>query len=179
MEITAGTDLLLVGRVIGTHGLQGEIKVLPDTDDAARATALKHIWLGAEDSSAVRYKVHSARLHRTKRGISVLMQLDTIEDMESAAGLRALNVYATTSDLPPLASDEYFLHDLIGARVHTNEGTLVGELKDIWDAPASDVYVVQRTGQPDALIPAVPAIVASVDADGKQIIIRSIEGLLD
>jgi len=107
------------------------------------------------------------------------MQLDGVPDVDRAARMRGLKVYARSEDLPPLASGEYFLHDLIGAVVSTEAGTVVGELKDIWSAPASDVYVVRRSGCPDALIPAVPAIVTSVDAATGRVVIQELEGLLD
>lgn len=179
MQITAGTDLLLVGRVIGTHGLQGELKIVPESDDPARITSLKRVWLGEASLSTDDFGVNRSRLHLTKYGVSVLMQLDGVSSLSQATELRGRNVYAQERDLPELESGEYFLHDLIGAVVSTESGDVVGELKDIWSAPASDIYVVKRSGQRDALIPAVPAIVTSVDTVSGQIVIQSIEGLLD
>lgn len=179
MQIAAGTDLLLVGRVIGTHGLQGELKIVPESDDPARVTGLKKVWLGEANLSADKFDVSRSRLHRTKYGISVLMYVNGVSSISQASQLRGRNVYAQEGDLPKLETGEYFLHDLIGAVVSTEAGDVVGELKDIWSAPASDIYVVRRSGQRDALIPAVPAIVTSVDAASRQVVIQSIEGLLD
>lgn len=177
--MTAGTDLLLVGRVIGTHGLQGELKIVCESDCPSRLAELKTVWLGHSSVSAVRYHVQRSRQHRTKNGLNVLMQLDGICNLDHAGSMRGLDVYARAEHLPPLEAGEYFLHDLIGAVVSTEAGAAVGEIKEIWSTPASDVYVVRRSGQRDALIPAVPAIVTSVDAASGRVVIQTMEGLLD
>ena len=177
--MSAGTDLLLVGRVVGTHGLRGELKIACESDSPSRLAELETVWLGSSSGSAAPRSVCSARPHRTKHGISILMQLEDVRNMDRACRMRGLKVYARSDDLPPLGSGEYFLHDLIGAVVSTEAGAVVGELKEIWSAPASDVYVVRRSGQPDVLIPAVPAIVTSIDAASRRVVIQEIEGLLD
>ena len=179
MLITAGADLLLVGRVIGTHGLQGELKIVSESDSPERVAGLEKIWLGSESQCAVLYHVERSRQHRTKRGISILMQLAEVRSRDEAGSMCGLGVYAQAQDLPPLESGEHFLHDLIGATVVTESGAVVGELRDIWSAPASDIYVIRRTGQRDALVPAVPNFVTSVDATAGRVVIEAIEGLLD
>ena len=179
MQTPAGTDLLLMGYVVGTHGLKGECKIVPETDDPARVLALERVWLGHKENCTHQYDVIASRLHHTKHGVSILMRLEGIPDVDSAAQLRGLDIYAKAADLPPLASGEFYLYNLIGTKVYTDSGFTVGQIKDVWEAPASDVYVIDRPGQRDALIPAVPAIVTSVDTKARRIVIRPIEGLLD
>ena len=179
MLTTAGADLLLVGRVIGTHGLQGELKIVSESDNPDRVAELERIWVGKESHCAVEYRVQRSRQHRTKHGLSLLIHLAEVRSKNDATAMCGLGVYAQAQDLPPLEPGEHFLHDLIGAAVVTESGAVVGDLMDIWSAPASDIYVVRRAGQRDALVPAVPTIVKSVDATAGRVVIEAIEGLLD
>ncbi len=171
--------LLLVGRVGKTHGVQGEVKVIPETGDPERFAALETVFLGQQPEDAAPHSVLSVRFQQSKRGLTVILKLDGIETMEQAAALRRRAVFAFEGDLPPLADDEFFLHDLIGLDVVTEQGEAVGAVKDVLELRAHRVYVIARPGKPDAMIPAVPAFIADVDVDGAQLVVRLIEGLLD
>ena len=114
--------LLLVGRVGKTHGVQGEVKVIPETDDPKRFAALETIFLGQQPQDAAPHSVVSVRFQQSKRGLTVLLKLDGIETIEQAAALRRKAVFAFEEDLPPLDDDEFFLHDLIGLDVVTEQG---------------------------------------------------------
>ena len=172
-------SLLLVGRVIRAHGVQGEVKVLPETDDPARLLDLATVYLGARAEDARPQAVVSARLQPTRRGPLAILRLEGVDAREAADRLRSLQVYAREADLPPLAEDELFLHDLIGLQVETEEGEAVGVVKDVLEMPGQDLYVVAREGRPEVMIPAVPAFVAEVDLEAERLVIRPIEGLLD
>lgn len=172
--------LLLVGRVGKTHGLRGEVKVIPETDDLARFATLERVFLGQKPEDAAPHRVASVRFQQSKRGATVVLKLDGIETMEQAAALRRQAVFAFEEDLPPLDDDEFFLHDLIGLAVVTEQGEVVGVIKEVLDLPAHHVYVVKRPGKPDAMIPAVPAFIIDLDVDDAQrLVVRPIEGLLD
>ena len=172
--------LLLVGHVGKTHGVRGEIKVIPETDDPERFAALETVFLGQQPEDAAPYRVASVRFQPTRRGPMVVLKFEGIETMEQAARLRRQAVFALEEDLPPLNDDEFFLHDLIGLDVVTEQGEAVGAVKDVLELRAHCVYVVARPGKPDAMIPAVPAFIVDVDLDGAQrLVVRPIEGLLD
>ena len=179
MEIQNPEDLLLMGRVGKTHGLRGEVKVIPETDDPKRFKVLDTVFLGKESARATPHTVVSVRLQHTKRGPTVVLKLEGIDTVDEAATLRRLSVFARQEDLPPLADDEFFLHDLIGLDVLTDQGEAVGTIADVLEMPANNVYVVARTGRPDALIPAVPAFIDDVDIEGGRLVVRPIEGLLE
>ena len=168
-----------MGRVGKTHGLRGEVKVIPETDDPKRFEALETVFLGKTPAQATPHTVASVRFQHTKRGPTVVLKLEGIDTVEGAALLRRLSVFAREEDLPPLADDEFFLHDLIGLDVLTDQGAAVGTVADVLEMPANNVYVVSRPGLPDALIPAVPAFIDAVDLEGGRIVVRPIEGLLD
>ena len=179
MAATEERVLLMVGRVIRSHGIRGEIKVLPESDDLDSLLDLPRVYIGEQDTSALPLEITAARLQQTKKGVAVLMSLKGIDTRDKADALRQQIVYAMQSDLPPLEEGEYFLHEIIGCRVETDKAELVGTLKEIIELPGHDVYVIKRPGRPDAMVPAVPTFIEKVDVDAQLIVIRPIEGLLD
>jgi 16S rRNA processing protein RimM len=171
-------ELLLIGRVGKTHGVRGEVKVRPETDDPERFSALDAVFIGASPEGARPYAVEAARYQQGKRGVTVVLKLAGIDTVDEAAVLRRQEVYAREADLPPLAEDEFFLHDLVGMRVVTSEGVAVGTVRDVLELPAHPVCVVARPGREDALIPAVPAFITALNIDDGTLVVEPIEGLL-
>ena len=168
-----------MGHVGKTHGVRGEVKVIPETDDPARFKALETVFLGPEPGQATPRTIASVRLQPTKRGPVAVLKFDGIDTIEQAATLRRQRVFARQEDLPPLADGEFFLHDFVGLDVVTDHGEPVGTVKDVLELPAHSVYVVMRPGRPDAMIPDVPAFIETVDMEGRRLVVRPIEGLLD
>jgi 16S rRNA processing protein RimM len=171
--------LLLVGTVLRAHGVRGELKVLPETDDLDRFEAFERVYLGAGPEAVQERRVQSARMQQTKRGQIVILALEGVATREDAEALRALGVYVPEADVPPLADDEVFVHDLVGLAVETDAGETVGTVQQVLELPAQNVLVVARPDGPDVLVPAVPAFVVSIDVAGGTLVIRPIEGLLD
>ncbi len=172
---TDAADLMLVGRIGKTHGVRGDVKVTPETDDPERFSELETVFVGPQARS---FAVETVRYQHSKRGTTVLLKLAGVDTPEAAAALKGLDVYAQPEDLPPLAEDEFFLHDLVGARVVTTDGADIGTVADVLDLPAQPVCVVRRPGRPDALIPIVPAFIAELNIPDGVLIITPIEGLL-
>ena len=173
--------LLLVGRFGRAHGVRGEVKLIPETDDPERLGSLPTLYVGKapQEAAAHPHRVASVRFQPTKRGPVAVVRLEAVETREGAETLRGQEAYASEADLPPLADDEVFVHDLIGLPVVTEDGEAVGTLADVMALPAHDVFVVRRPGHPDAMVPAVPAFIASADPDAGRIVVRPIEGLFD
>lgn len=172
-------ERLLVGRVYRAHGVKGEVKVIPETDDPERFEALDEVYLGDTAETAEPYGVESVRYQVGGKGVTVVLRLEGVTTREEADALRQHGVYADEDDLPPLGEGEVYLHDLIGLAVVDEAGEAVGTVRDVLQMPAHDVYVVARPGRPDAMIPAVPAFVVGVDLEGGRLVVRPIEGLLD
>jgi len=172
-------DLLQVGRVARPHGLRGECKVIPECDKPAHLLDLQEIWLGSTPDASRPVRIDTARLQHSRRGVIALMRLDGAQSREEAARYVHLNVYACEKDLPPLEPGEFFLHELVGMTVVTAGGTSIGAVKDVWEMPANNLYVVERPGKKDALIPAVPAFVRKVDRKNREMLVTPVEGLLD
>jgi 16S rRNA processing protein RimM len=171
--------LLLVGRVGKAHGVHGEVKVIPETDDPHRLTGLTTVFLGQRPSATVRHTVASVWLQQTKRGLIAVFKLDDIDTREAAAALGHQGVFVPEEELPPLEDDEFFIHDLVGLQVVTDQGEPIGLIEDVLEGPAHSIVVVHRPGQPDSMIPVVPAFIAAIDLEAGQVVVQPIEGLLD
>lgn len=170
--------LLLVGRIHQPHGVQGDVKVAPETDDPARFAELDVVYLGADPATAQPRAVRSVRFQPRRGGTTVVLGLEDVDGREAAETLRGSYVYAREADLPPLEEEEYFLHDLPGLRVEREDGTAVGKVKDVLSLPAQDVLVVEQSDGGEAMIPIVDAFVTEINVEAGRIRIRPIEGLL-
>jgi len=170
--------LVQMGVVLRPHGVRGELKIVPETDDPLRFEALETLYLGRSADAVAAHTVMSVRQQQTKRGLLVLVHLDGVEGREAAELLKGAEVFAPLDALP-VADNEVFLHDLIGLAVVTDSGEAIGTVRDILDTPANPVYVVARPGKSDAMIPGVPAFIDELNPEDGRIVIRPIEGLLD
>ena len=102
-----------------------------------------------------------------------------LSDKAAAEALRGTLVEIDEAALPPLEEGEYYLHDLLGLAVVTTGGERLGTLADVLTTGANDVYVLRREGKPDALIPAIPDVIRSVDLDARTMTIEPMPGLID
>lgn len=153
------------GEIVNTHGVRGEVKILPWTDSAEFLAKFRTLYI---DGAPVR--VLAARVHKQ----TVLARLEGVEDVNAAMRLKGRRVSIDRADAR-LPEGGYFIQDIIGAEVVTESGESVGKLAEVIDAPASMVYVVK--GERERLIPAVPEFILRTDADTGVITVRLIEGM--
>lgn len=173
-------ELILMGRVMRGHGIKGEVKVFCETDNPRRFESLDRVFLGRDIYSAAPHEIESVRYQEhAKKGTLVLLKLADVDDRTAADQLRNAEVYSTADDLPPLDEGQLFLHDMVGLRVEMEDGTLVGEVKDMMRLPAHDTFVIAREDKPDALVPDVEEFVVSLDMEERLLRIAPIEGLLE
>ena len=153
------------GEVVNTHGVRGEVKIIPWTDSAEFLAAIRTLYI---DGRAV--KVRAARVHKG----TVLAALEGVEDVNAAMRFKGKRVYIDRNDAP-LEPGRFFIQDIIGADVVTESGEAVGKLADVIDAPAGMIYIVR--GEAEHLIPAVDEFILNTDADNGVITVRLIEGM--
>lgn len=153
------------GEIVNTHGVRGEVKILPWTDSAEFLAAFRTLYI---DGRPV--KVRSSRVHKQ----TVLASLEGVEDVNAAMRLKGRRVFIDRADAR-LPEGGYFIQDIIGAEVVTEDGESIGALAEVMDAPASMIYVVR--GERERLIPAVPEFILKTDADAGVITVRLIEGM--
>jgi 16S rRNA processing protein RimM len=170
-------DLLLVGRVAKAHGVRGELKAIPETDDPARLRGLREVFVGPSADAARPFAVEALRTAPHPKGTTLLVKLAGIASPEAADALRGQGLYAPASRLPPLEEDEFFLHDLVGLAVETTDGVPRGTVTSVMDGPAHRVLVVRGADGAETLVPDVPAFVASVDVAARRLVLHPVEGL--
>ena len=153
------------GEVVNTHGVRGEIKILPWTDSAEFLKSFKTLYI-----NGTAYRVRSSFVHKA----CLVAALEDITDVNVAMTLKGKTVCIDRDDAK-LPKGHFFLSDIMGATVVTEDGVNVGTLTDIIENPTQNVYVV--CGDREHLIPAVPEFILKTDVDAAVITVRLIEGM--
>lgn len=167
-------DLLQVGIITSTHGVRGEVKVYPTTDDPRRFRRLKEVVLD----------IGREKLNLEIEGVKFFKQfvilkfkgLDNINDIEK---YRQKSLYVTRKNAVRLQRDEYFIADLIGLKVQDEDGTELGTVKDVIETGANDVYEVEMADGRSLLLPAIKQCILNVDVENGMMQVHVLEGLLD
>jgi 16S rRNA processing protein RimM len=163
-------DRIAVGRINATWGLRGHVKVTPFTSNPTRFTVGAMLYVNGEARRVMDVN--------TSQGYPIV-QFDGYTDANAAATLRDTLIEIDEAALPALPEGEYYLHDLVGLEVVTREGEPIGTLVEVLTTGANDVYVVRRPSKANALIPAIPDVILSVDLAAKRMTIEAMPGLLD
>lgn len=158
---------LTVGRIGGTHGVQGEMRMHVLTDSPDHLKTIETVYLGDRDNPIA---LESIRF--TDKG--ALIKLDGTNTPEAASKLSGLNVKIAGSDARPLEPGEYFLFQLIGLKVSDENGELIGTVKDLIETGAHDVLVIgERPDSPDdLLVPNHPEFVLEMDPEAGTMVVR-------
>jgi len=167
-------EFLRVGILCSTHGIHGEVKVLPTTDDKNRFTSLKQVIL---DTGKEQLALEVEQVKYFKQyAILKFKGIDTIDQIER---YRGKDLLVTRENAIELEEGEYFITDLIGLKVISEEGEELGVLKDVLQTGANDVYVVERENAKDLLLPAIKQCILKTDLENKTITVHLLDGLMD
>ena len=158
-------QFLEAGQIVNTHGIKGEVRIVPWADDALFLKKFKTFYI---DNKPVR--VLSSRVHKDM----LIAQLEGINDINAAMPLKNKVIKIDRKDAR-LPKGSFFIQDILGATVVDEEGKEIGKLTDVMDVPRGQIYEVK--GETEHLIPAVPEFVLSVDADEGIVVVRLIEGM--
>ena len=165
---------LRVGVITSTHGVRGEVKVFPTTDDAKRFKKLKHVMI---DTGKELKPMEIEQVKFFKNMVIVKFKgFDNINDIEI---YKNKDILITREDAVPLGPDENFIVDLIGLKVMTDEGEELGTLKDVLQTGANDVYVVEMTDGKELLLPAIKQCILNVDLEQQTMTVHVLDGLMD
>lgn len=167
-------DFFQIGIITSTHGLKGEVKVFPTTDDAKRFKRLKEVIL---DTGKERLGLEVEGVKFFKQ--FVILKFKGIEDISEVEKYRKASLLVTRQNAVRLNRDEYFVADLIGLRVQDEDGAEIGTLREVLETGANDVYVIDLTDGRELLLPAIKQCVLAVDVESGFIKIHILEGLLD
>ena len=157
------------GKITSTHGIKGEMKIYPYTDDIDNILKLKKVYVNSEE-----YKVSSIKFHKNMF-ITKLRNIDTIEQAEK---FRNCLVQRELDENEVLEEDTYYIKDLVDSKVFFEDGTEFGKLIDVFQTGANDVYVIKTIDNTEVLIPAIKDVVKDIDIKTKTIVIELMEGLI-
>lgn len=167
-------DLLQVGIITSSHGVRGEVKVYPTTDDPRRFRRLKEVVL---DTGREKINLEIEGVKFFKQFVILKFKgLDNINDIEK---YRQKSLYVTRKNAVRLQRDEYFIADLIGLKVQDEDGTELGTVKDVIETGANDVYEVEMADGRSLLLPAIKQCILNVDVENGMMQVHVLEGLLD
>ena len=166
-------DFFQVGIYTNTHGIRGEIKVFPTTDDPKRFKKLKQVIMRTPKEDRI-YTIEQVRFAK-QMVLLKFKDVDTINDIERYKGS---GLFVPRAEAVPLGKDEYFIADLIGITVSTEEGRVLGQLQEVLQTGANDVYVI-RGEEREWLLPAIADCVQKVDVEAGTMTVRLMPGLED
>ena len=167
-------DLLQVGAITSTHGIRGEVKVFPTTDDANRFKKLKEVILDT-GKEKITLEIQSVKFFKQ----FVILKFKGIDNINYIEKYKGKSLFVTRENAVKLKKDEYFIADMIGCSVEDEDGNYLGELKDVMITGANDVYVVENEDGKELLFPAIKECVLNVDIEQRKITVHIMPGLLD
>ena len=164
---------LQVGVISSTHGVRGEVKVFPTTDDVTRFRQLKNVYLDI-GREMLPLEIQNVKFFK-QFAILKFKGIDNINDIEK---YRGKSLMIDREDAVDLDEDEYFIADMIGMKVCTEDGSEFGTLKDVMETGANDVYIIDSPEYGEVLIPAIRECILDVDMDEDRMTIHLMEGLV-
>ena len=162
-----------VGAIASVHGIKGEVKVFPTTDEPEKFKKLKKVVLKTEKEEREMH-LKSARFFKNM----VIVKFAEIESPEEAQKYRGATLWIARKQAVPLEKNEYYQADLIGLSVVTDTQEPFGELKDVLSTGANDVYVVARADGSEVLLPAIRECILDVDMEKRMMRVHIMDGLL-
>ncbi|WP_042144875.1 ribosome maturation factor RimM [Paucisalibacillus sp. EB02] len=167
--------MFTVGKIINTHGIRGDVKVLRVSDFEERFDLGNTLYLVTADKVVTELIIDGHRIHK---GFDLVhfKGLNNINDVEHFKGS---SLKIPESQLSELGENEYYYHEIIGCEVFTSDGNSLGLVKEILSPGANDVWVVKPSKGKDILVPYIEDVVIDINVEGKRIIIEPMEGLLE
>lgn len=166
-------DYTIVGKVINSHGIKGEVKVYPLTHDIERFSTLKVGYLGDEK---LKVEIQNVKYHK---GI-VILKFKEFEDINQILKFKDMDLYVDEANKIVLPKDHYFIYDLINCQVFDMSGNSLGYISNVIQAASNDVYIVSDIpNNKEYLIPVVKQFIKQVDIENKKVVIDPIEGMIE
>ncbi len=169
-------DYFVIGKIVNTQGVRGDVRILPQTDDITRFEKLEKVEIFREnDKNSIKVlTIGKVWYHKS----FVVIKFKEIENMNDAEKIKDYFIRIDRKDAVPLEEDEYFITDLIGVKVITEDKENLGIIKDVITTGANDVYIIKTSGK-DILIPAIKQCILDVDMENRIMTIHLMKGLVD
>lgn len=167
-------DLLQVGVITSTHGVRGEVKVFPTTDEPSRFKKLKKVIVD-DGKKQIDMEIASVKFFKNM----VILKFKGIDNINDVEKYRKAQIFVTRENAIPLAENEYFIADLIGISAKSDEGEDLGTVTDVLQTGANDVYVLNTPKKEEILVPAIRDCILHVDIEKQEMLIHLLPGLRD
>ncbi len=167
-------DLLRVGVVTSTHGIAGEVKVFPTTDDARRFKKLKEVFV---DLGREQLTLHITSVKFFKN--MVILKFREFGNINEVQKLIKKDLMISRDMAVPLSENENFICDMIGLTTVTDDGIELGKLTDVLQTGANDVYIIETAEGKEILIPAIKQCILKVDLDQQKMTVHLLEGMME
>lgn len=167
-------EYLQIGEIVNTHGIKGEVKVLPLTDDPGRFNVLKWAYLD-RGGNLEKLKIQGVKHSKS----AVILKFAGIDTVEAAEALKGSFLQVDRKNAVKLPDDSYFICDIIGSSVQDMSGAVLGTLEDVLQTGSNDVYVVRKDGGGQLLLPALKSVIREISVENGIIKVIIPEGLAD
>lgn len=167
-------DFFKVGVITTTHGVRGEVKVFPTTDDARRFKRLKEVILDT-GKEQLTLEIESVKFFKQ----FVILKFKGIDNINDVEKYRQKELFVPRKNAVRLSKDEYFIADLIGLKVLDEQEQEIGVMEDVMETGANDVYVIRMNDGRELLLPAIKQCVLQVDVESGYVKVHIMDGLLD
>lgn len=164
---------LEIGKIVNTHGLRGEVKIVPWTNTPDVFEDIEYVYIKGREEK--KYEVLNVKYQKN----NIIVKFKGLDDINYAEALKNCIVTTDREQLGELDEGEYYITDLIGCEAVSEEGKIYGKLIDVINTGSRDIYVIKRDGMKDLLIPVIDDVVLDIDIDAKKITVRLMEGLED
>ena len=167
-------ELFRVGVISNTHGIRGEVKVYPTTDNVRRFDDLKEVIL---DTGKEQLILHVTSVKYFKN--MVILKFKEFDNINDIIPYKGMDLLVTRENAIPLEEGEYYIADIIGSKVITDEDKILGTLTDVLQTGANDVYVVKTKDGKEVLLPSIEEWILDRDIENKIVKVHIMKGLLD
>ncbi len=167
-------DFFRIGVITKPHGLKGEVKVFPTTDDAKRFKKLKKCIIRTKKGD-IEAEKKSCKFFKNL----VILSFVGYDDINEVEVFRNCDIYVSREDAVPLEEGEYYISDVIGSDVYEDNGSHLGTVNDVLQTGANDVFTVAMENGRELLIPVINDCVIDIDTEGKKVIVKLMKGMLD
>lgn len=161
-----------IGQIVNTFGIKGMVKVVPYTDDITRFDDLKNVYVVTKRMNK-KYDIEEVKYHKNM----VLLKFKGIDKVEDAENLRNAMLKVERKDAAKLEEGCYYIADLLGMPVYTDEGELLGVLDDIYNTGSNDIYVVKTKEHKQILLPAIEDVIKQISLEENKITVHILNGL--
>ena len=172
-------DFLTIGTIINVHGVVGEVKVSPTTDDVLRFKKLKTAFLCPPETALFKGEKKQIKIEHVKflQNKFAILKIEGINDRDAANTLRGYEIFVDREHAVKLPEDTYFIGDLIGCEVVEENGNILGKIDDVFPAGGADVYSIVSESGSNMMIPAIADVVLNVDITASRVTVRLLPGL--